>query len=359
MATAPGVAVASSRSGYMFGPLFDGFFIILAPVVAAAFWIAVSHSLLPVPLPGDHSPDQQTAFWSFIVFAFFTQGHLVLAFFRSHANRSVFSQFPVRFTVVPLLVFAAAVISPIALLCLAVLEVWWDVYHSSMQTFGFARIYDMKAGNAAQVGRRLDFWLSIVIYAGPIFATSALLAHVQPFEQFAFFRVFFLSRVPVELGTHLALINRAAVGLSVAYLIYYVAATRRLARTGYHVSPQKLSLLVSTAAVSLYAWYCCSFGGAFVITNLFHALQYYGFIYAHERSNLRRLLRLDASPLAAAIVVALIVCVGSNFGFFAATINRNVASANHWPWALAVTVALMHFWYDGFMWSVRKKQIDT
>ena len=347
----------ASRPGYMFGPLYDGFFIILAPVVATAFWLAVSHSLLPVPLPGHHSLDEQKAFWSFIVFAFFTEGHLALAVFRSHANKAVFSQFPFRFTVVPFLVFTAAVASPVAMLSLAVLAVWWDVYHSSMQTFGFSRIYDMKAGNAPDAGRRLDFWLNIVIYAGPIFASTALIAHVQPLEHFAFFHAFFLSQVPVEVGTHVALLNRIAAAASVAYLAYYAVAMRRLVAGGYKVSPQKLALLLSTAAVSIYSWYFCTFGAAFVITNLFHALQYYGFIYAHERVNLSRMLRLDRSPLAAAVVVALIVCVGANFGFFSASTDRSVAITHNWPWAFAVTVALMHFWYDGFMWSVRKKQV--
>jgi hypothetical protein len=26
-------------------------------------------------------------------------------------------------------------------------------------------------------------------------------------------------------------------------------------------------------------------------------------------------------------------------------------------WSLTIVVSLMHFWYDGFVWSVRKKQI--
>jgi hypothetical protein len=132
-----------------------------------------------------------------------------------------------------------------------------------------------------------------------------------------------------------------------------------LVRAGYAVSPQKVALLVSTAAVSTYAWYFTSFGGAFVIANLFHALQYYALIYAHERGNLARLLRLKSSPLAAVIVAAVIVAVGANYGFFAASAERKVEAATRWPWALAVTVALMHFWYDGFMWSVRKKQINA
>jgi hypothetical protein len=345
------------RSPYIVNALYDGLLIIFAPVVAAAFWLAVSHAWVPVPLPGDHGLDEQKAFWTFIVFAVFTEGHLVLAFLRSHANPKVFRQFPVRFTVVPLLVFAAAVSSPWAMLSLAVLAVWWDVYHSAMQTFGFSRIYDMKAGNPPDVGRRLDFWLSIVVYAGPIFAGAALIAHLQPLEHFAFLDALFLSEVPVRVSSNLAVINRIAVALSAGYIAYYCFAMHRLIRAGYAVSPQKVMLQVSTGAVAVYAWYFSSFGGAFVIANLFHALQYYAFIYAQERANLARILKLNASGIGALIVAVVIIALGANYGFFAAAAERTVDAPTRWPWALAVTVALTHFWYDGFMWSVRKKQI--
>jgi hypothetical protein len=217
----------------------------------------------------------------------------------------------------------------------------------------------MKAGNAPEVGRRLDFWLSIVTYAGPIFAGAALIAHLQPFEHFAFFQAFFLSEVPVRVGSHLALVNRVAFALSAGYLAYYAVAMGRLVRAGYTISPQKVALQVSTAAVAVYAWYFSSFGAAFVIANLFHALQYYAFIYAHERTNLARVLKLNASGIGSAIVLVVVIALGANYGLFAAAADRSVEATTRWPWALAVTVALMHFWYDGFMWSVRKKQVSA
>ena len=38
-----------------------------------------------------------------------------------------------------------------------VLAAFWDVYHSGAQTFGFARLYDQRAGNPPAEGRVLDF----------------------------------------------------------------------------------------------------------------------------------------------------------------------------------------------------------
>jgi hypothetical protein len=114
--------------------------------------------------------------------------------------------------------------------------------------------------------------------------------------------------------------------------------------------------LVSTAVTSIYAWYFNSFGLAFVVANLFHALQYYGIIYWQEKDNLGRALRLRTPAISRAGALVLIVGVGASYGLFAAGVDRNLASAR-WPWSLAVTVALMHFWYDGFIWSVRKREV--
>jgi len=31
--------------------------------------------------------------------------------------------------------------------------------------------------------------------------------------------------------------------------------------------------------------------------------------------------------------------------------------AKTWVLAVSLTVSILHFWYDGFIWSVRKKQV--
>jgi len=344
-------------SAYIVGPIYDGLFFIFAPLLAIGAWLLVSNRWLTIPNEGGVTVAQNEAFWGFIVFAIFTEGHLVLAFFRSHLNRSVFRQFPVRFTLVPVIVFLAGLASSWALLALAVLETWWDVYHSSMQTFGFSRIYDAKAGNPPDVGRRLDFWLNIVIYTGPLVAGASLLAHFQPLEQFALLDAVFLPQVPVHVESHLGAISRIGMLSSCAFLVYYAVAMARLVKNGYAVSIQKVLLLLSTAATSIYAWYFSSFVVAFFTINLFHAVQYYALIYANERQNLVRVFHLDRMTFAKVFVMAIILAVGANFGFMAAGAERTLDATSRWPWALAVTVALMHFWYDGFMWSVRKNQV--
>ncbi|HZT09732.1 MAG TPA: hypothetical protein VFB09_01720, partial [Actinomycetota bacterium] len=59
-------------------------------------------------------------------------------------------------------------------------------------------------------------------------------------------------------------------------------------------------------------------------------------------------------------VLTLFLFLGITFGygFWASvcdteTVGRRVDVA----WNIAIVVAIMHFWYDGFIWSVRKRQV--
>ena len=55
-----------------------------------------------------------------------------------------------------------------------------------------------------------------------------------------------------------------------------------------------------------------------------------------------------AKRLAAVWVVSFCLLYGLWSGFFA---------AEDWSLSLIATTSLMHFWYDGFIWSVKKQQV--
>jgi len=46
---------------------------------------------------------------------------------------------------------------------MAILAAYWDEWHSLMQTFGFGRIYDVKVGSVAHIGRKLDMGMCFVL----------------------------------------------------------------------------------------------------------------------------------------------------------------------------------------------------
>lgn len=343
-------------SGFIAGPTFDLVLIILAPLWAALFGFLVSQGLPALPLGNIGAFSSDRAFWSFMVFACFTEAHLVLALFRSHLNAAVFARNRWRFTVIPVAVFLLGATSSWALVAMAVLATWWDVYHSALQTFGFARIYDAKASNDPRRLRRLDLGLNLVIYVGPILAGATFLSHVRSFEMFSLVEsALFSEKVPVFLESHAGQLSRAVLLLSVAYLFYYVLAYARAWRSGYQVSGQKILLLVATAATTIYAWYFNAFGVAFLVVNLFHAVQYYAIVYFQERDNVARRLHLGRLRLARPMVLGIVILTGVGYGLFASVVERDLDSRI--LWSAVVTVALMHFWYDGFIWSVTRRHV--
>ncbi|MDP6607244.1 MAG: hypothetical protein QF664_13465 [Dehalococcoidia bacterium] len=36
-----------------------------------------------------------------------------------------------------------------------------------------------------------------------------------------------------------------------------------------------------------------------------------------------------------------------------------ISSSHRWWWSLTLTAVIMHSWYDGFVWSVQRRQVDA
>ena len=281
----------------------------------------------------------------------FIHAHLFIVLFRSHGNRSVLREHPYRFTVVPALIFGGMLVSTWAAVIGSVLATFWDVYHSGAQTFGFGRIYDAKAGNDPKEGRKLDFALNQLLYAGPILAGATMMDHVEDFNEFDEVGSVFFTSVPAFMEGHHGTIARLVLLLGVLLVAAYAYSNWRMYQAGRNVSWQKVYLYTSTGLVSVYTWGFNSWGEAFLIMNVFHALQYFGIVWTMEKKNMRRMFRLEKLPIA----VTLLVFVGVAVCYGLAVEAWGDGRSHAW-WCFHITVSLMHFWYDGFIWSVRKKQ---
>ena len=142
--------------------------------------------------------------------------------------------------------------------------------------------------------------------------------------------------------------------VGVGYIVFYVAASIRMVRAGHRVSVQKMALLVSVAAASIYAWGFLPPLEAFFVSNLFHGAQYFAIVWWFERGTLRRTLRLDDTLGAVAIVLAVFASIIAGAAlFYEAAIFANV----RWMISAALVISLMHFWYDGFIWSVQRHEV--
>src|SRR4051812_38191157 len=103
------------------------------------------------------------------VAAFGAMGHHLPGMIRAYGDRALFERFRYRF-----------IFAPIFLLVVCVAFTWWDlkgiilivffwgVWHGMMQTYGFCRIYDAKAGSFAAFPRRLDFALCAIWFAAAV-----------------------------------------------------------------------------------------------------------------------------------------------------------------------------------------------
>ena len=344
------LAPLSQRDAYIVGPTYDWLLFLLPPLVALSIGYLVSDSWISYRVVEWGGYEETLAG---LLIGVFIHAHLFAVFFRSHGNPTVFSRFKARFLVVPPLLFLGMVTSNWVLISVSVLATFWDVYHSALQTFGFARIYDAKQGNDPSVSRRLDWWLNQLLYAGPILAGATMLDHFQDFNEFEAVGAAFFTTIPVYMEGYQKYYAWAVIYAGCMFLFFYTFTQIRLAGEGYRISPLKVFLLVSTGLVSIFAWGFNSWGEAFLIMNFFHALQYFGIVWARERGNMLRLLRLKQSVMGYSATLLIFLSVTFGYGLWVETLDTSFTVL----WAITLTVSIMHFWYDGFIWSVQKNQV--
>lgn len=344
-------ATLRPQGAYIASAGYDLTFFIFAPVLALA--VALLLPLFPIAFERTSALGGERMRVEFFI-AIWTWAHLAAVFFRSHANGEIFALHRFRFTVVPLVLFISMLTSTWVFITCAVINAFWDVYHTSMQNFGIGRIYDAKIGNDSAKGRSLDIWMNHLVYIGPLVCGLSLSSTIDAFRRYSALGWGEPARWVETITSYQADFRWILIAGGVVYAAYYVFAYRGLIRDGYRVSPQKIMLLVSTGSVSIYAYGFLPPLQALFIANLFHALQYFAIVWWTEKRNISSVLggsRFRVTPRAALVGflgIVLLLGIGNEYARHAQV---------HWMLSLAVLCSILHFWYDGFVWSVRKKQV--
>ncbi len=341
------------QSPYIASPFYDWFFFILAPLWALLLGIVLSKTFLAHYRISFGDSGEKRPFLLDILLGILVHAHLAAVFLRSHANPSIFRLYRLRFTAVPILLYISMILSDVALISITVLVVFWDVYHSSLQTFGLARIYDRNEGNNPNTGRSLDLCLNHLMYIGPIIGGATMLAHFKKFELFEEIDWPFFSKIPAYLKSHQLYFSYGLIAGGSLFLIYYLWAYRAYSKKGLKISRQKIILLCATGFCSIYTWGLNSFGQAFLIMNTFHALQYLALVWHQEGRRIQSNLINQGFKRIAMLAFPFFIIGLIAYGYFAESIPDDDRSL----WCIPQVVSIMHFWYDGFVWSVRKKQI--
>jgi hypothetical protein len=108
---------------------------------------------------------------------------------------------------------------------------------------------------------------------------------------------------------------------------------------GYRVDRRKVVLYLSTAVCSIWAWGFNPLGMGLFIMNFFHAWQYFALVWRYEGRK--------QVPFAAFLGAA----------FLYGILGSVLGELSDLALSATLVVSLMHFWYDGFVWSVRRGQV--
>ncbi|HEU4651374.1 MAG TPA: hypothetical protein VFS49_08160 [Croceibacterium sp.] len=335
----PGLAIASPRA--------DMYAFWGSPVLVAALLLAVTG--LVARLPG--SLQGPAMIGLFAAANIVTFAHLIAVVPRAYFNRDVRRAHFNRVMIVPVVLLAALLASPPLLVCAVVVAFFWDVHHSAMQTFGLSRIYDLKAGNDSHELRRTDLRLNWALYVGPIAAGASLAAHVGKLGLLGELHWTALATAPGIILGHSSEIRLLALAAWVLFVGWAAHDYHRAIRGGYRIPAPKLALLASTGLTSILMWGFAPPLIAFAAVNLFHTVQYFALVWLKEGGRMREMIgaAAPASPrLAFGVFFGLCLLFGAAY-FLVQNDSLLVA-----PF---IVCSLMHFWFDSFIWSVRKKQV--
>lgn len=327
-------------------PVWDAILLYLCPIVVLIAAIPLLKvDFMHIPLDGGKRVYE-------VVLSTIIMSHLVIVFFRSHNNTSIFKLYPIRFTIIPIALFLSIVFSVWAVVLISILATWWDVYHSSLQTFGIGRIYDMKSGNQPAMGRRLDYGLNLLLYVGPILAGATLMDHAEDFIEFNEVGFKPLASLPGVIFSHRSDLQSVVFFIGAPLIVFYLFQYYRYFRQGYQFSVQKVLLIASTAFVSVTCWGFNRFAEAFFVMNVFHAIQYFAIVWHFEKDRMASLFRFSHLAFGRLLTFSVFIALALGYGFFIQDVSPSSITV-----AISLSVSILHFWYDGFIWSVRKKQI--
>ncbi len=338
------------KNWYINSKITDLTFIICCPLIALIFLVLICEPRLK---HGAFLYGSETPYWFAIFATLLTHSHVLLVFTRSHLNMDVFKRYPYRFTLIPLLTLVAMWISPLLFGALGILALYWDEWHSLMQTFGFGRIYDGRVGNDPILGRKLDIGMCFVLGLLPHLVLITFVPDSQRHE--SLIRYFELSEEMIQKYGHwLTSMRIPLVVFGISYILYYIFSYRKLIKKGYKYSKAKLALFVVTGSTTLITASLFTVADGIFFGNIYHALQYYFIVLVSERGNLSKITGLEVTNRKGINLIFLLVILPFMFVFAGL---RQTTSHVEYLAAFWLLTSLMHFWFDGFIWSVRRQDV--
>ena len=288
------------------------------------------------------------------VAAFGAMGHHLPGMIRAYGDRALFQRFRWRFICAPIfLVVVCAAFSLWDLKGIVLVAFVWGVWHGMMQTYGFCRIYDAKVGSFAEFTRRLDFAV-----CGIWFATAVLLS---PQRMTDTLESYYSAGGPFIPPTLLRAAQQGLLALAVAISGVFLVNFVWMWIQGKRPSPVKLVLLVTSIC---FWWYCNNIVASVLVGialfEVFHDVQYLSLVWIYNRkrvesdSSIGGFMRFvfRRSGALVGVYVGLVLAYG---GLSLSKSYVGIDAVKRILTGVVTASALLHFYYDGFIWKVREK----
>ena len=222
-------------------------------------------------------------------------------------------------------------------------------WHYTKQVFGCMMVYSHFDGyKLTQAQRDLTRWALLSIW-GMNFIYANLGASPATFSQFTYYSLDFPDIA--------APLSQAVVGIGFALVIYKVFWANYKA-TGQRPSPNLLAPFVA-----LYIWWLPLTRQNefyFLLTPLFHSLQYLAFVCKVEDSRLKQTRHRELR--ATATIVGLVLAGWLAFEFVPNTIDNAFGTFNAWKMFFFFTAAMLfinihHYFIDNVIWRMRDPEV--
>ena len=298
-------------------------------------------------------------FWSaediyLFVAAFGAMGHHLPGMIRAYGDRALFERFRWRFIFAPIfLIVVCAAFSVWDLKGIVLVAFIWGVWHGMMQTYGFCRIYDAKVGSFAEITRRLDFAVCAIW-----FATAVLLS---PQRMTDTLETYYSAGGPLIAPAVLRAGQQGLLGVALLVSALFLANFVWMWSSGKRPSPVKVVLLVTSIS---FWWYCNNVVASVLVGvalfEVFHDVQYLSLVWIYNRkrvesdSSVGGFMRFvfRRSGALVGVYIGLVLAYGGlslSKSFVGIDAVKNILTG------VVTASALLHFYYDGFIWKVREK----
>jgi Tfp pilus assembly protein PilF len=341
-ALAQSTAVPAKKSPWILGRWLDLLLFVGTPAV-----------LIPIFIAAQARWSAQDIF--LFVGAFGAMGHHLPGMIRAYGDKALFHRFRTRFVVAPLGLLAVCIwsafynVQAVQLVALA-----WGIWHGLMQTYGFSRIYDAKSSTGAAARARTDLALCVAWFVAAVL--------LSPLRFRSCLDLYYESGGPVIPTWVVSAIRTSVIAIVAIVTLNFIWRQWSDARAGRGFSPVKLLLLAS----SIGFWWYCNNGVQNILVGIalfevFHDVQYLSIVWIYNRARVERdesirgfmrfVFRRSGSLLG--VYVGLVLAYG---GIGLVSRGVSIEAIRNTLIGVVTASALLHFYYDGFIWKVRETQ---